>query len=169
MIIRMENGALLREAQLKASKDIPYSGMAVITDAGIEKCIHPSDKSIVAKRLIYWAMNRTYGKRAIACDFPEIESYTVKDGKMTLLFKNAPNGLTSYNKPITLFEVAGEDKIFYPANAEIGKQKGIVVWSDKVEHPVAVRYGFKSWIEGELYSTEGIPVPSFRTDNWVVE
>lgn len=163
------NGALLREAQLKASKDIPYSGMAVITDAGIEKCIHPSDKSIVAKRLIYWAMNRTYGKRAIACDFPEIESYTVKDGKMTLLFKNAPNGLTSYNKPITLFEVAGEDKIFYPANAEIGKQKGIVVWSDKVEHPVAVRYGFKSWIEGELYSTEGIPVPSFRTDNWVVE
>ena len=163
------NGALLREAQLKAYKDIPYSGMVVITDAGIEKCIHPSNKSIVAKRLIYWAMNRTYGKRAIACDFPELDSYVVKDGKMLLQFKNAPNGLTSYNKPITLFEVAGEDRVFYPAKAVIGKEKGIVVWNDQVKNPVAVRYGFRSWIKGELYSTEGIPVPSFRTDNWNVE
>ena len=154
---------------LKAYKDIPYSGMVVITDAGIEKCIHPSNKSIVAKRLIYWAMNRTYGKRAIACDFPELDSYVVKDGKMLLQFKNAPNGLTSYNKPITLFEVAGEDRVFYPAKAVIGKEKGIVVWNDQVKNPVAVRYGFRSWIKGELYSTEGIPVPSFRTDNWNVE
>ena len=163
------NGALLREAQLKASEKIPYSGMAVIVDAGIEKCIHPSDKLTVAKRLIYWAMNKTYGKTALACDFPKYKSFTVKDGKMRIFFENAPNGLTSYNKPITLFEVAGEDKVFYPANAEIDRQKGIVVWSDQVKEPIAVRYGFKSWIKGELYSTEGIPVPSFRTDDWIVE
>ena len=54
-------------------------------------------------------------------------------------------------------------------NKTVGKEKGIVVWNDQVKNPVAVRYGFRSWIKGELYSTEGIPVPSFRTDNWNVE
>ena len=83
----------------------------------------------------------------------------------TIKFKNAPNGLTSYGKPITQFEIAGEDKRFYPAQAIISKGN-IQVSSPLVVTPVAVRYAYADFITGELFNTEGYPVTSFRTDNW---
>ena len=62
------------------------------------------------------------------------------------------------------FQVAGEDKVFYPAKAWIERSK-MLVKSDKVPHPVAVRYGFENYVEGDVYC-DGLPLGSFRSDNW---
>ncbi len=158
--------AFLREAQLKALDSISNSGMAVALDAGEKTCIHPADKEIIARRLAYLALNKTYNFKGVYYAGPAYQSHTIKDGKIIIQFKNAENGITSYYKPVTLFEVAGSDKVFYPAEALITKEKGITVWSDKVKEPVAIRYAFKNWVKGEIYNNEGLPMSSFRTDDW---
>ena len=68
-------------------------------------------------------------------------------------------------KPLTQFEIAGADKVFRPATAII-RNGTILLSTPLVATPVAVRYAFKDFIVGELFSTEGFPVSSFRTDDW---
>ncbi len=63
------------------------------------------------------------------------------------------------------FEVAGANKVFRPAKA-IVNNGNILVSSPDVKEPVAVRYAFKDFVIGDLFSTEGFPVSSFRTDDW---
>lgn len=158
---------LLREAQLKALDEIPHSGMAVTMDVGDEHNIHPTDKTIVAKRLLYCALANTYGYKNIPWATPVYKSMKVATDTVQLFFNNAPNGLTSfvYNKPLSDFEVAGADKVYHPATAWITGY-GIAVKSEEVKQPVAVRYGYKDWMVGTLFSNEGLPVSSFRTDDW---
>jgi sialate O-acetylesterase len=64
-----------------------------------------------------------------------------------------------------LFKVAGADKVFYPAKAWIERSK-VYVKSEQVPHPVAVRYAFDNYVDGDLYGCNGLPISSFRTDNW---
>jgi len=66
------------------------------------------------------------------------------------------------------FEIDGEDKVFYQAQAIFTKDKraSITVWNDRVKNPLSVRYAFKNWVVGNLYNTQGLPASSFRTDNW---
>ena len=159
------NSAFLREAQYKAEKIIPNSGMVVLMDSGEELNIHPMNKKVVGERLAMMALGKTYGMTGFAYENPRFESMEIKDEKAILSFENAPMWMTSYGKELKLFEIAGADKVFYPAKAEIKRSK-IEVFSDKVSNPVAVRYGFKDFIMGDLFSTEGLPISSFRTDNW---
>lgn len=66
-----------------------------------------------------------------------------------------------------IFEIAGADKVFYPAKAEVSeKGKDVIVFADEVKNPVAVRYGYKNYVKGCLFDSEGLPASSFRTDNW---
>lgn len=75
--------------------------------------------------------------------------------------------LTSYGKPLHLFEIADESKVFHPAEAYVDEERDVVVVSSKyVRKPKAVRYAFKNYVEPELFSLSGLPVSSFRTDNW---
>ena len=75
--------------------------------------------------------------------------------------------LIPVNAPLKSFEIASTDKVFHPAKAVFDtKTKAVIVWSDEVEKPVAARYAFKNYAEASLFSTSGIPVSSFRTDNW---
>ncbi len=159
------NSAYLRDAQRKALPKIPNSGMAVLMDIGEEFNIHPADKLTGSKRLAYMALAKTYGRKGFACESPAFESITFNNGIATIKFTNAPNGLTSYGKPLTLFEIAGSNKIFRPAKAVITGGT-IVVSAPDVKEPVAVRYAFKDFVVGDLFSTEGFPVSSFRTDDW---
>jgi sialate O-acetylesterase len=159
------NSAYLREAQLKAMNVIPDAGMAVLMDLGEELCIHPADKKTGSERLAYWALARTYGIEGIGYACPVFKDMTVNDTSVVLSFDNIPNGLTSFGKEITSFEVAGNDKVFYPARA-ILRRTSVILMCKEVQEPVAVRYAFKDFCIGELYSTEGIPVSSFRTDDW---
>jgi len=158
---------LLREAQLKALDDIPNSGMAVSMDVGDETNIHPADKTIIAKRLLYNALAKTYGYKNIPYATPVYKNMKVATDTVQLFFNNAPNGLTtfSFNKPLSDFEVAGADKVYHPATAWITGY-GIAVKSEEVKTPVAVRYAYKDWLVGTLFSNEGLPVSSFRTDEW---
>ena len=157
--------AYLREAQQKAMSKIPNSGMAVTMDIGSEKVIHPPDKLTISKRLAYWALANTYQKTGINFQSPVYKSLKITGSNAYVNFDFTPNGLTTFGKEPSVFEIAGEDKIFYPAKAKISGN-GIVIQSDKVKTPIAVRYGFKDWVVGDVYNTEGLPVTPFRTDNW---
>lgn len=156
---------LLREAQLKALPEISNAGMAVSMDVGEERNIHPPDKTIIAKRLLYWALAKTYGYKGIPYSGPVFKSMAVAADTVKLSFDHAANGLTTFGKPLTNFEVAGADKVFHPANAWI-TGSGVYLKSDEVKNPVAARYAFGSWAVGTLYNTEGLPASSFRTDDW---
>lgn len=165
-----ENSACFREVQLEMMDRIPGTGMAVTMDVGEENIIHPAEKEVVGERLAYWALNKTYGHDAFGCRGPEVRSMTVSGGKAILKFDYAPNGLSFFGNEPTGFEVAGEDRVFFPAHARIVPafwgNEGLEVWSEDVPEPVAVRYCFKDFAKGTLYNTEGIPASSFRTDNW---
>ena len=159
------NSAFLREAQLKASTAIPNFGMACIMDTGEKDCIHPANKKAAGDRLAYLALVKTYGKKGFACEGPVLKEMKIEGNQVKLTFDNAVNGLTSFGKELTCFEVSGAGKRFYPAQAFI-TGTGITLFSPMVNEPVAVRYAFKDFIIGDLFNIEGIPASSFRTDNW---
>ena len=159
------NSAYLRDAQRKALSAIPSSGMIVLMDIGEENSIHPMNKEAGGKRFAYMALAKTYGRKGFGFESPSYDALIIKDSAVTVKFKNVPNGLTSFGKGLNQFEVAGADKIFYPAKASI-VSTSIVLSSPNVKTPVAVRYAFKDFVIGDLFSTEGFPVSSFRTDSW---
>lgn len=161
----VDNSAFMREAQLQCLDLTPNSGIAITTDLGDRFSIHPPKKKEVADRLLFNALNQTYGYKAIDYASPIYESSEIKDGGMMIKFKNAENGLYSFND-LEGFEVAGADKVFYPAEAKIINRKNVLVKSEKVPNPVAVRYAWRNWIVGTLYGTNLLPASSFRTDNW---
>jgi len=161
------NSALLRNEQLKAMSIIPNSGMASTMDIGEERNIHPAEKEMVGKRLAFWALSETYGTKGISYKSPTFKAMVVKDSVALISFDNVANGLSTFGKEVESFEIAGQDSVFYPAKINI-TQRQARVWSPKVKAPIAVRYGFCNFpvTKGFLYNTAGLPVPSFRTDNW---
>ncbi|WP_443939390.1 sialate O-acetylesterase [Pedobacter sp. MW01-1-1] len=159
------NSAFLRDAQRKSVAKIPNSGMAVLLDIGEENCIHPANKKQGGTRLAYLALAKTYGMKGFGYASPLYDSMVVDKNKVTIKFQNLPNGLTSFGAPLNQFEIAGADKKFYPAKANISGST-VVVYADQVANPVAVRYAFKDFVVGDLFGNDGLPVSSFRTDNW---
>jgi sialate O-acetylesterase len=163
------NAALLREAQLKTMLTEKNTGMAVTMDIGERNMIHPAQKEMVGNRLAYWALAKDYQLKGFAFSGPVYQSMqTTTDGKIEISFTYAEMGLSSFGKPLLGFEIAGEDKVFYPAKAVFTKDKNgrITVWNEEVKNPVSVRYGFTSWAEASIFNTQGLPASSFRTDNW---
>lgn len=159
------NSAFLREAQLKASTAIPNIGMACIMDIGEKDCIHPAHKKTGADRLAFLALTQTYGKKGFTGAGPVYKEMTINGQIVKLTFDNAANGLTSYAKELSCFEVAGANKRFFPAKASISGNS-IIVYCPFVTEPVSARYAFKDFITGDLFNTEGLPASSFRTDDW---
>ena len=159
------NSAFLREAQMKAELLIPKSGMAVLLDAGLKEGIHPPRKQIAGERLALLALTKTYGIQAVTSESPVYKSIEIHNDTVQLSFDRCPMWITAKAGESKLFSVAGEDKVFYPAKAWIVRSK-MFVKSEAVKKPVAVRYAFENYVEGDLFSTEGLPVSSFRTDNY---
>ncbi|MFK5973202.1 MAG: sialate O-acetylesterase [Flavobacteriaceae bacterium] len=160
-----DNSAFIRESQLLCADLIPNSGIAITMDIGEEFFIHPPKKKEVADRLLYNALNQTYGFKNVDGKSPVYESLEIKGNEILLAFKNAETGLYAYGE-LTGFEIAGADKVFYPATAKIVKGKKVLVKSEKVSSAVAVRYAWKNWVKGSLYDTNLLPASSFRTDDW---
>lgn len=161
----LPNGGFIREAQFKASKAIPNIGMASLMDVGEQYLIHPSNKEIAGKRLAYLALHQTYEIKGISPYSPSFKEVVFKNDTAKITFDNLSFGLTSFGKELSLFEIAGADKVFYPAKATIVRE-GITVKSESVPQPVAVRYAFKNFVVGDLFGVNGLPVSSFRTDDW---
>jgi len=156
---------LMREAQLKCLDLIPNSGIAITLDIGVEKVIHPAKKKEVADRLLYNALNQTYGYEAVDFSGPVMDSVKTMNDTMMVTFKHIEQGLYSYGE-LEGFEIAGSDKVFHPAVATIKRGKSVIVKSDKVMNPVAVRYAWRDWVKGTLFDTNLLPASSFRTDSW---
>ncbi len=158
--------AELREAQQNTLR-LSNTGMAVITDIGNTVDIHPRNKQDVGKRLAIQALAKTYGMDTKAFS-PAYNAMNVKDGKAVLIFNNIYNGLVVKNKYgyINGFEIAGADQQFHYAKAWL-ENGNVVVFSEKVSQPVAVRY---CWSDDpndvNLFNSEGLPAAPFRTDNW---
>jgi len=159
--------AKFREAQYKALKDIPNSGIVTLTDVGDEYTIHPPDKSTVAKRLLYWAYANTYKMKGFDYCGPVYKGLELQKGQISITFDHAKYGLSSQGKEVVGFEIAGEDKKFYPAKATILRDPiKVVLTCEQVPNPVAVRYCFKNYSYGNLFNNYGIVAYPFRTDNW---
>lgn len=163
--------AFLREAQLRTMLSVENTGMAVTLDIGSTITNHPPEKLLIGKRLAYWALAKNYGFNGLPHSGPVYESMKVKNNKVYVNFKFAKNGVTSYGKPLSGFEIAGEDKIFYSADALIDphwsagwENRSVLTLSNKnVPNPLYIRYGWKNYIEGALYNVEGLPASSFRS------
>jgi sialate O-acetylesterase len=163
--------AFLREAQLRTMLSVENTGMAVTLDIGSTITNHPPEKLLIGKRLAYWALAKNYGFNSLPYSGPVYESMKVKNNKVYVNFKFAKNGVTSYGKPLSGFEIAGEDKIFYSAVASIDphwsagwENRSVLTLSNKnVPNPLYIRYGWKNYIKGALYNVEGLPASSFRS------
>ena len=159
-----DNSAYLREAQLH-TLSLPRTGMVVTMDIGNLDDIHPKNKQETGRRLALWALAKDYDFDT-AFSGPIFSKYVIKKDKAYLHFDHARKGLTT-NDGLSPnhFEIAGEDRVFHPTNAVI-KRKQIVVSSENVPKPLAVRYAFTSDAQPNLTNKEGLPASSFRTDEW---
>ncbi|MFR3548972.1 MAG: hypothetical protein ACLTTW_01045 [Coprobacter sp.] len=150
--------------------EIPNSGMAVTLDIGEKTKIHPAEKEKVGNRLAYWALAKTYNKNNFGYSGPIYKSIEIKGNKIYVNFSNAPKGVAPLETELPDFEIAGADKIFYPAKAIIEAQSGrLGVSSPQVPNPVAVRYAYKNFVVGSLFDVYGLPASSFRSDNWEIK
>lgn len=160
--------AELREAQ-NMTLALPYTGQAVITDIGDANDIHPRNKRDVGFRLYRNALKVAYGKNIIGAG-PVYKSMKVKGDKIILTFSNTGKGLAAKDGRqdglLKGFTIAGEDRHFVLALARI-KGKQVVVSSDQITNPVAVRYGWSdNPCEADLVNSANLLASPFRTDTW---
>ena len=158
--------ANLREAQT-LTLSIPNTGQAVITDIGDADDIHPKNKQDVGLRIASVALNKTYNMDNVVCDGPTFKSMDKIGNKIKIEYDNIAEGLVVNNKYgyIEGFAIAGEDKEFKWAKAYLeGNQ--VIVYSEEVPNPVAIRYSWSNNPDVNLYNSSGLPSAPFRTDNW---
>ena len=156
---------LFWEAQT-ACLQIPNTGMAVTVDIGNPYDIHPTNKQDVGKRLALWALAKDYCRRDLVYSGPLYKSMKIKRNKAVISFDHVGTGLKSRDgKPLTWFSIAGADRKFVDAVAEIDGDT-VLVSSDSVTNPVAVRFGWSNLAEPNLSNKEGLPASPFRTDRW---
>jgi sialate O-acetylesterase len=151
------------EAQT-AAQAIPNSGMAVITDIGDLKDIHPRNKQEVGRRLALWALAKTYGQADLVYSGPTFKAMTIEDDKLRLSFDHVGGGLASRDgKPLNWFEVIDADEGgFVRAEARI-EGSTIVLSAPGVKHPVAMRFAWSMLAEPNLMNAEGLPASAFRS------
>jgi sialate O-acetylesterase len=158
--------AELREAQTMTMSRLPKTGEAVIIDLGDAEDIHPKNKQDVANRLARWALARDYNVK-IACQSPTFKAMEQHGNKAVLRFEHVGDGLKAADvSELRGFAVAGSDHKFVRAKAKLTGPAVIEVWSDAVAEPVAVRYAWADNPVCNLYSSEGLPLTPFRTDQW---
>lgn len=151
----------LREAQLQTIQTVSSTGMAVATDIGDPKDIHPRNKQEVGKRLALAARAIAYGED-IVYSGPIYREIQADGDRVRIQFDHVGGGLMARDGELKGFEVAAQDGKYEPATATIEGQE-LVVSSSKVKAPVSVRYNWSGWTEGNLYNAEGLPASPFRT------
>ncbi len=158
--------AELREAQTLTLSQ-PRTGQAVIIDIGDMYDIHPRNKQDVGKRLALNAAYDSYGMQQVVFSSPTYRSMEKSDGKIVLTFNMHASQWDLRNKYgyIEGFAIAGSDQKFYWAKAELQGDR-IVVWSDEVADPVAVRFAWGNNPDVNLFNAQGLPAGPFRTDDW---
>ena len=158
------NSAYLREQQARVETMVGNCRMAVLLDAGLEYGIHPRMKRQAGERLALLALANTYGVKGLP-DFAAYKEVEFRGDTAVISFDRSKEWVYFEHGPRSQnFEVAGHDRVFHPAKAWIQRNR-VYVRSGEVAQPVAVRYAFRDWVVGDLMH-DGLPVSSFRTDNW---
>ena len=170
-----DNGARLREQQYVAAQRIPNSALVCTNDLAYPyeaTQIHPAQKRPVGQRLAYLALNQTYGMKNIWCKSPSFKDMKIVDDTIHIHLNDDYGSINRF-EGIEGFEVAGADKVFYPAVATHFWQPGGGYWDEtiqivcsEVKEPVAIRYCFKNFQLGNLKNGAGLPLFPFRTDQW---
>jgi sialate O-acetylesterase len=151
----------VRDAQ-RRTLELSNTGMAVICDVGDTTDIHPQNKLDVGLRLANLALKHHYGVVDSTVDSPLFSGFEINDNQVILTFKNA-SGLYAKGKMSKLFELAGEDGIFYLARATI-KDDAVYLESKKVREPVQVRYAWGNTTAADLFNGANLPMSSFSSE-----
>jgi sialate O-acetylesterase len=155
--------ARLREAQARVL-ELPNTGMAVTIDIGDAQNIHPTNKQELGRRLALIAKAKLYDV-APEISGPMFAGATREGKALRVRFTSAGTELVAHGGPLRSLEVAGADKVFYPA-AGILDTDSLLASSPDVKEPVAVRYAWTNAPEANLYSDDGLPAAPFRSDAW---
>lgn len=169
---------MVRESEMK-TLHLKNTGIAITTDVGEAGDIHPKDKQTVGHRLALWALGTTYGQEIVysgpLMSFSQYRTGTTNDagkvtpGRMMVNFIHADGLKSSDGKPLRGFAVADKDRKFYPADAKLDDESGMLVLSSKnVGTPIAARYNWADNPDGNLVNGAGLPAAPFRTDRWDV-
>ena len=158
--------AELREAQTMTMSKLAHTGEAVIIDIGEGKDIHPKNKVDVGRRLARWALANEYGV-AVPFHSPQYKTMEKQDGKITLTFDHVDGGWRPFDvgNPVG-FAIAGDDMKFVRADGKILPDGRIEVSSSAVSNPASVRYAWADNPVCNMFSTAGLPLTPFRTDDW---
>lgn len=155
----------LREAQMKTAKAGKNTALVVTIDLGIPKDVHYPDKKPVGQRLSLAARGVAYGEK-IEYSGPIFESAKFENGKVVVSFTHVGGGLAAKGEKLMGFLLCGADKKFVRAEATIEGEK-VIVTSDKVPNPIAVRYAWERNPECNLANKDGLPASPFRSDDFV--
>jgi hypothetical protein len=158
-----EGWAWLRDAELRASRTVPDTGMATIIDTESPGDIHPLNKRYPGGRLARWALYDAYGVTDELPSGPVYESYRIEGDSIHVTFAHVGTGLR-----VELgdsFKIAGADRVFFWAQSEILGDT-LRLYSPDVTAPVAVRYAWDADPLVTLYNSADLPASPFRTDYW---
>jgi sialate O-acetylesterase len=161
---------VVRDAQLRAFRELDNVGMAVTTDIGDPKNIHPKNKLDVGRRLARWALARIYDVSQEAPTGPIFQAASFDGAEARVTFETWGGALRAEGgAPLGGFELAGEDRVFHPAAAELAGDDAVVVRSPAVPRPVALRYAWANDpADANLVGDDDLPASPFRTDDWPV-
>lgn len=153
-----------RDSQRRLMADLEHVGMAVSSDKGDSLDVHPTHKLEIGERLARWALNKTYGYDKVVPSGPLYKSVSFVKGKAYVDFEYSKGLKPSVEgERLRTFEIAGDDEIFYPAEAVVeGNQ--VKVWAKEVKEPKIVRYGWQPFTRANLVNEEGLPASTFRSD-----
>jgi sialate O-acetylesterase len=161
---RPESWAIVRDAQLSTFRNVKNTSMIVAADCGEEKDVHPRGKKPIGERLAIITLEDVY-KKSVKGHSPMYSGYEIKDNKIIISFDYIKDGelCTIDGSPLKGFEICAQDKKYVEAQAEIAGDK-VIVWNEKVANPVAVRYGWKNYIEVNLCNENKLPAATFNTE-----
>jgi sialate O-acetylesterase len=157
------------ENQLHTEEILSQSWAICTETLGNKVTVHPSQKKEVGDMMVQRALQNVYGiYSGISIELPRLKEVTFEEGAAKVTLTQVWSNLMSISaRDIVGFELAGEDRQFHLAQAQVDWDGGtILVSCPEVTHPIAVRYGWRNFMNANLQKSNGIPVPPFRSDDW---
>ncbi|QZE15960.1 sialate O-acetylesterase [Halosquirtibacter laminarini] len=152
----------IRNVQTELDRQDPYAHMVVSYDYGNANNVHPTNKQPIGERLAKQALYFTYNKRSVTPYGPLLEKIEQKDSQLIVSFEYGKGLHPKEGKEVIGFEIAGEDRIFHPAQTSIKGDKVILI-NSKVTSPKYARYAWAPYTKANLVNGAGLPCPTWNT------
>ena len=155
-----------RQMQNELLKSVPGTGMVTIGDLGDSIFIHFPKKIEVGKRFAYLALEKAYGRKGIKSQAPIAKCCTPDSPTSVIIeFEGGEDGLTPENAVLSGFELVDAFGDVHEAKAQIlNSDKKVRVWTDWLQYPTEVRYGYHNYYESSLFNNAGLPAAPFRME-----